>query len=594
MACILGYQMITSVVPRFLLVTPQLWQDKIQKVIAHPKNIYLQVGGKRSSYRRRLTLASCQPSFYTNYVGNKIIIHPDDKKNKGNKFTDAMKARGINDPHRKILYGFFHPYANNGGGGEKVLWQAVKATLDASDKNVVVIYTVSTEVSPLKILGKVEDKFGIANMDSKRVVFIYLRRFNKLIDSEYWKHFTLLGQFFGSLLLGGEALFELTPDVWIDTIGLPGANWLPSVALNIPIVNYVHYPVIQPEMFTKLKFGSFKDLTNFKPLIIKDWFQMGKLIYWKLMYFVYQYLGSTVHLTLTNGTWTLQHMQNIWYYNKYLTSHTIDMLYPPCGTESLITESTTAVTRDNNSLLYIAQFRPEKRHDLIIDQYKIFLGKAISSKAKVSQIPKVIFAGSCRTEDDTATLDLLKTKVDELELNEYFEFVVDAPYLKILSLLSTSSYGLNSMWNEHFGIGVVEYMAKGVIPIVHASAGPLLDIVTGSKTDANIAWKNSSGFFFKSETDPDFQLDIQKDASEGYITYPDGSYPVLLKLLYEIFVNYPLTAQQISDMRLSCVEAVGEKFSNKQFLTLWAACMNVAEVLERRFRDDRAPVEAVY
>ncbi|KAL9264315.1 GDP-Man:Man(3)GlcNAc(2)-PP-Dol alpha-1,2-mannosyltransferase-like protein [Drosera capensis] len=33
------------------------------------------------------------------------------------------------------------------------------------------------------------------------------------------------------------------------------------------------------------------------------------------------------------------------------------------------------------------------------------------------------------------------------------------------------------MTDEHFGIGVVEYMAAGVIPIAHNSAGPKMDIV---------------------------------------------------------------------------------------------------------------------
>jgi len=33
------------------------------------------------------------------------------------------------------------------------------------------------------------------------------------------------------------------------------------------------------------------------------------------------------------------------------------------------------------------------------------------------------------------------------------------------------------MWNEHFGIGVVEMMAAGVPAIAHDSGGPALDIV---------------------------------------------------------------------------------------------------------------------
>jgi alpha-1,2-mannosyltransferase len=38
------------------------------------------------------------------------------------------------------------------------------------------------------------------------------------------------------------------------------------------------------------------------------------------------------------------------------------------------------------------------------------------------------------------------------------------------------------MWNEHFGIGVVEMMAAGVPPIAHDSGGPALDIIGGRRT----------------------------------------------------------------------------------------------------------------
>eukprot|EP00005_Dracoamoeba_jomungandri_P003476 CAMPEP_0174259634 /NCGR_PEP_ID=MMETSP0439-20130205/8438_1 /TAXON_ID=0 /ORGANISM="Stereomyxa ramosa, Strain Chinc5" /LENGTH=101 /DNA_ID=CAMNT_0015343603 /DNA_START=1055 /DNA_END=1360 /DNA_ORIENTATION=+ len=38
------------------------------------------------------------------------------------------------------------------------------------------------------------------------------------------------------------------------------------------------------------------------------------------------------------------------------------------------------------------------------------------------------------------------------------------------------------MWCEHFGIGVVEMMASGVITIAHNSGGPKQDIIHHNKT----------------------------------------------------------------------------------------------------------------
>lgn len=41
-----------------------------------------------------------------------------------------------------------------------------------------------------------------------------------------------------------------------------------------------------------------------------------------------------------------------------------------------------------------------------------------------------------------------------------------------------SSVGIHTMWNEHFGISVVEMMAAGLVVVAHDSGGPSMDIVT--------------------------------------------------------------------------------------------------------------------
>jgi alpha-1,2-mannosyltransferase len=53
---------------------------------------------------------------------------------------------------------------------------------------------------------------------------------------------------------------------------------------------------------------------------------------------------------------------------------------------------------------------------------------------------------------------------------------VNASYPALIDWLSKSLIGLHTMWNEHFGIGVVEYMAAGLIPVAHNTGGPKMDI----------------------------------------------------------------------------------------------------------------------
>ncbi|KAI5963157.1 ALG11 [Candida pseudojiufengensis] len=598
------HQVFNNILPHYFLVPSQKWRDKILKVINYDKPIYLKIGWKRSSFRRRLILASENPSFYTNYLNNKLKIYPGDITNK-DKFIEETRRRDVDDPKRRILYGFYHPYANNGGGGERVLWQAVKSTLDSDSKNICAIYTSNLDSEPIYILKRVENKFQISELDHSRIVFIYLREFNKFIDSSYWKHFTILGQFIGQILSSLEVCFELSPDVWVDTMGLPGSYFIASVILRIPIIAYVHYPVLQEDMFNKLKYKKIGDITNIGNF--QDLKSYIKFLYWSILYFIYVYLGSYVDLTLANGTWTFNHMNKIWTLNKPLGKQ-IKILYPPCGTENLITESEPSNERENK-LLYLAQFRPEKRHILILKEYQQFLSNNYPGITKpTSDIPTLIFAGSCRTNDDTATLEFLKNETKNLNLTNFVEFKVDISYTEVIELLSICKFGLNAMWNEHFGIGVVEYIARGCIPIVHASAGPYLDIVTDEEDDEPSSphkkdWANSIGFFFKSFADPDFnQSDQTRESNEDKLLLFEINgeileFPTLEQLLTNIYVK---EHELISHARLKKMRKLGQdliidKFSNDTFNKQWIGYIRKIDALEKKYRDERrGKLERVY
>lgn len=59
-----------------------------------------------------------------------------------------------------------------------------------------------------------------------------------------------------------------------------------------------------------------------------------------------------------------------------------------------------------------------------------------------------------------------------LALDENVEFKLNTSYSELVSELQRGTIGLHTMWNEHFGISVVESMAAGLIMVAHDSGGP--------------------------------------------------------------------------------------------------------------------------
>lgn len=384
---------------------------------------------------------------------------------------------------KKTLFGFFHPYCNAFGGGEKVLWKAVETTLNHDLNNVVIIYTGDLNASPKQILDGVSLKFDY-KLDVSRIIFIYLKK-RWLVDSKTWPHFTLVGQALGSIILTIEAILKCPPDIWCDTMGYPfGYPWVFHL-LRIPIITYTHFPVISTDMLDKLQ-----NNTNLK--------NRFKYVYWKLFMAYYCHMGSYVTVVTTNSTWTNNHIKSIW---KQAES---SVIYPPCSTEKFVNDFNSNLNRSRSNVgVVLAQFRPEKRHDLIINSYSKYLSNRAKQPGNENNnnnnnnkdnFLRLKFIGSTRSHADKDYVLELQKHCKELNIPETnIEFLTDIPYNEVKRQLFNSTYGINAMWNEHFGIAVVEYLASGLIPLVHASAGPYLDIV-----DDDI------GYFFVDPSDPDY------------------------------------------------------------------------------------------
>lgn len=342
------------------------------------------------------------------------------------------------------------PSSNAGGGGERVLWAAILAVQKQYPSVTSIVYTGDHDASKDDILSRVKTRFSIS-LDPDRVEFIYLSS-RRYVAASTWPHFTLLGQSIGSLLLAWEAFSLLVPDVFIDTMGYAFTIPLAKALFGIPTAAYVHYPTISTDMLNAIA----DDPTPRAQF---------KRYYWLAFAELYSRCGNSIDRIMVNSSWTANHIRSIWKRSD------ITVVFPPCAVGELM----QAIPVDNKRekiFLCIAQFRPEKSHAHLIESFATFYNSTEAHKDS-----KLVLVGSVRHSDDATRVYDLRLLARERGVKDQVEFVTDAPWDDVLAWLKRSWAGVNGMWNEHFGIGVVEYQAAGLIGVVHNSGGPKLDIV---------------------------------------------------------------------------------------------------------------------
>jgi alpha-1,2-mannosyltransferase len=190
-------------------------------------------------------------------------------------------------------------------------------------------------------------------------------------------------------------------------------------------------------------------------------------------------VGSLADLTMVNSSWTKGHIQYLWRFARRTggqgkgLGRGIHVVFPPVDTSSLESLPISKSKPREHLILSIGQFRPEKDHALQLKSFASLVNDKYDKKSNV----KLILLGSCRNDDDRQRVDQLTNLANQLHILDQVEFVLNQPYGVLKDYLGRASIGLHTMWNEHFGIGVVEMMSAGLVTVAHDSGGPKADII---------------------------------------------------------------------------------------------------------------------
>ena len=387
---------------------------------------------------------------------------------------------------RSLVVGFFHPYCNGGGGGERVLWQCIHALHALSPHISCVVYTGDVDATPARIEQKAIERFHLPAF-TRPVTFIYLSN-RSLLSAERYPHLTMLVQSLASVVVGWSALTRLKPHVWVDSTGFAFTYPLAALLFGCTVVTYTHYPTISTDMLQLV--ADRRPSYNNSQRYLGGAGRAGKLAYYVAFAALYALAGQCATLVMVNSRWTYNHIARLW-----RSPARIRLVYPPCDTHSL-QQLPLLRTRTLNDvrqgvgaggvkdgyradvIVSVGQFRPEKDHALQLRAFARFREKMRGTgQLQLVDHVHLVLIGGARNADDEARVVELRGLAAELAVQERVEFLVNQPFSVLSSHLSSSLIGLHSMWNEHFGMGVVEAAAAGLLVLAHDSGGPREDII---------------------------------------------------------------------------------------------------------------------
>lgn len=354
-----------------------------------------------------------------------------------------------------------------------MLWVAIKAIQEKYPDARCVVYTGDYDSSGPAIMAKALSAFQIHLPRPPEFVFLRQRVW---VEASTFPAFTLLGQSLGSIFLAWEALTLFVPDIFVDSMGYAFTLPLFANLAQSTVASYVHYPTISTDMLERVR--NRESAFNHSGFVANNVaLTKGKLLYYHVFARLYRLVGSFSEKVMVNSSWTKGHIDQLW-------KCTSSIVYPPCNTSEfqklpLEREGNTENRRYGShqkieTVLSIGQFRPEKDHALQIASFAALLSRLPDERKK---FVKLILVGGCRHADDVKRVEDLQSLCEDFQISDQVDFRLNISFSELTTHLAAASVGLHTMYNEHFGIGIVELMAGGVIVVANASGGPKLDIV---------------------------------------------------------------------------------------------------------------------
>eukprot|EP00002_Diphylleia_rotans_P005006 TRINITY_DN1396_c0_g1_i2.p1 TRINITY_DN1396_c0_g1~~TRINITY_DN1396_c0_g1_i2.p1 ORF type:complete len:489 (-),score=51.99 TRINITY_DN1396_c0_g1_i2:1896-3362(-) len=381
-------------------------------------------------------------------------------------------------PTSTFKIAFFHPYCNDGGGGERVLWSMIQAIQQTYPNSRVSIYSGKEyifdaigkrEMTGPEILAKATSRFNISFVRPSDIKFYFLEK-RHLVESSRYPRFTLLLQSLSVLPLVVEALSHHKPDIFVDTMGFPFSYPLVKLLAGCKVMAYVHYPTISTDMLQAVAKGRPNTVHNHvDQSALSGVKTQAKIIYYRIFSLMYGSVCLFADGLMCNSSWTFEHVKSL----AWGCAERLSIVFPPCDTLSM---QALPLSPRKPNIISVGQFRPEKDHMLQIRAFELFLERFPTLTDGV----QLLIVGSCRhnNQSDVERLRHLQDYCRQRGMEKRVEFHAGVSHPKLVELLGSSTCGIHTMWNEHFGIGVVEFMAAGLVTIAHNSGGPKSDILT--------------------------------------------------------------------------------------------------------------------